>query len=204
MPMIQPTQTIPENLFPYDERNKWKQGDGAIQFYAEDTEFESCWTRANRYPHMPAVVQKAGCCLTPDFSLYTDFPKATQIWNVYRSRLLGALWQHLGIDVIPSVVWGLPDSFEWCFDGLPVGGVVAVATNHVKDADEQCYFLKGFRELVKRCEPSAVLVYGQGFKTELPYFYTGKIQRYQSRLTQIYNQRKELEKCEAGQLAIGL
>lgn len=187
MPVLKPCYTVPEKLFPFDERNKWKTGEGGIHFYCEDAEFESVWLRANRHPHMPAVVQKAGVALTPDFSLYTDYPRATQIWNVYRSRLLGALWQQQGIQVIPSVVWGDEGSFDFCFDGLPVGGAIAVSTAHVSKAEQEG-FLVGFDEMLQRCQPDTVLVYGRGLKGQLEQ--RANVRRYDSRLTQIYQERK--------------
>lgn len=188
MPVLQPAAVVPDNLFPFDERNKYKAGDGAIHFYCEDCEFENVWLRANRFPHVPAVVSKAGVALTPDFSLFTDFPVATQIWNVYRARLLGALWQSQSITVIPSVSWGLPESFEFCFDGLPIGGTFAVATTYVKTTEEQGYFLQGFKELIDRCQPETVLVYGRGLKGRLEDL--ANVRRYDSRLTQIRKQRE--------------
>lgn len=204
MPVLKPCPIVPDNLFPFDERNKYRPGDGAIQFYAEDSEMESVWLRANRYPHVPAVVQKAGIALTPDFSVYSDYPIATQIWNVYRSRLLGAIWAYQGIQVIPSVVWGLPSTFDWCFDGLPVGGSLAVSTGHIRGQEEQIYFLKGFREMVQRCQPDTVLVYGRGMQRELSYFHPN-IKRYDSRLTQIYYARKEhnARMAEQQKMAVG-
>lgn len=187
MPKLRQSSAVPENLFPWDERNKWKPGEGGIHFWCEDCEFESVWLRANQYPHVPAVVRQAGIATTPDFSVFTDYPVATQIWNVYRSRLLGAIWQYQGIEVIPSVVWGDSRSFEWCFDGLPTGGTLAIATTHVAKS-EQDGFLLGFQELLKRCEPDTVLVYGRGLKNKLEEL--ANIKRYDSRLTQIYKQRR--------------
>jgi hypothetical protein len=188
MPQLQRCDLVPEKLFPWDEQNKWKPGAGAIHFYCEDCEFENVWLRANRFPHVPAVVQRAGVVLTPDFSLYCDFPIATQIWNVYRSRLLGAIWAHQGITVVPSVVWGEPDSFGWCFDGLPIGGTLAVSTGHVSTEEEKEFFLLGFDELLRRCQPETVLVYGRGLKGQLER--RVNVVRFDSRLTQIYEARR--------------
>jgi len=187
MPKLKRCEIVPEKLFPFDERNKYREGDGAIAFYCEDGEFESVWLRANRYPHMPAIVSHAGVSLTPDFSLYTDYPVATQIWNVYRTRLLGALWQSQGIDVIPSVSWGDEHSLEWCFDGLPSGGTIAISTCHVRRPDHEG-FLQGFKAMLLRCNPETVLVYGRGLKGQLEQL--ANVRRYDSRLTQIYEQRR--------------
>lgn len=187
MPQMQPCYVVPENLFPYDERNKYR-GEGAIHFYCEDAEFESVWLRANQSPHMPAVVYRAGVAIAPDFSLYHDLPTPTQIWNSYRSKLLGALWQQLGIEVIPNASWSNEASFEWAFDGMPVGGSVAIATSNIHIPEEREMFMAGFEELIRRCQPDTVLVYGAGFRGQLEAI--ANVRRYQTRLTQIHNQRK--------------
>lgn len=188
MPRLRPSSSIPEALFPWDERNKWKEGDGAIHFYCEDREFETCWLKAAQWPHVPPAVTRAGVAIAPDFSLYWDLPKPTQIWNSYRSKLLGALWQGLGVEVIPNASWSDADSFEWAFDGMPVGGTVAIATCCLNSEEERSRFLAGFEEMLRRCQPDTVLVYGAGFKGELER--RANVRRYQSRLTQIYERRK--------------
>jgi hypothetical protein len=41
--------------------------------------------------------------LTPDFSIYRDWPPVANQWNVYRSRWCGRLWQEAGFEVISSL-----------------------------------------------------------------------------------------------------
>ena len=66
-----------------------------------------------------------------------------------------------GIKVIPTISWSDESSFEWCFDGEPVGGIVAVSsvgTQNNKTAKE--LFLNGYNEMMKRLEPETVIFYG--------------------------------------------
>ena len=66
-----------------------------------------------------------------------------------------------GIKVIPTISWSDKSSFEWCFDGEPVGGIVAVSsvgTQNNKTAKE--LFLNGYNEMMKRLEPETVIFYG--------------------------------------------
>lgn len=70
--------------------------------------------------------------------------------------------QSNGIHVIPSVVWGEADTFGFCFDGIEKGSVVAVSTVGVRN--EKDYFMAGYRELMKRIEPTAVICYGKPFE----------------------------------------
>ena len=100
--------------------------------------------------------------MSPDFSTYTDFPKAIQIYNHYRKHWVGAYLQMYGIDVIPTISWSDKNSFEWCFDGEPVGGTVAVSSvgcmNSKKRKD---LFLDGYREMIDRLHPETIIFYGQ-------------------------------------------
>lgn len=66
-----------------------------------------------------------------------------------------------GIKVIPTISWSDESSFEWCFDGEPIGGTVAVSsvgTQKNKTAKE--LFLNGYNEMMKRLEPETVIFYG--------------------------------------------
>ena len=101
------------------------------------------------------------CVLTPDFSLYTDFPKAIQIYNHYRKHWVGAYLQEAGVKVIPTITWSTPDSYEWCFDGEPVGGTVAVSSvGCLNSKERKVLFLSGYQEMLDRLRPDTVLFYG--------------------------------------------
>lgn len=65
------------------------------------------------------------------------------------------------IKVIPTISWSDKSSFEWCFDGEPIGGTVAVSsvgTQNNKTAKE--LFINGYNEMMKRLEPETVIFYG--------------------------------------------
>lgn len=107
-------------------------------------------------------VKKSSLVLTPDFSTYTDYPKILQIYSHYKKHVLGAFWQKNGITVIPTVSWSDKNSFEWCFDGEPVGGTVAVSsvgTQNCKRAREM--FIDGYNEMVERLKPANIIFYGK-------------------------------------------
>lgn len=199
MPKLAPTNFIPETLFPYDERSKYKTDDGTIHFFIDDLEFEHVWLRASRYPHVPAVIEKAGSAITPDFSLYTDWPLAVQVWQTYRTRLLGCLWQSLGIEVIPSVSWSTRISYSFCFDGVPEESVVAIALMELGGSIAKHLFVQGFHEMMKTCRPTTILIYGEGMKltiSELEERYnTVKFKRYPSRRSMVgKNEKSEQER----------
>jgi len=131
----------------------------AVHFFLDDYRFETVWARPLRaLEHL----SKYRILLTPDFSLYADWPLVMQQWNVYRSRWCGRYWQELGYRVISTVSWSTPESFAFCFDGLPRYSLVAVSALGVKVSEptERDRFMAGFREMVSRLAPSEVLAYG--------------------------------------------
>lgn len=132
--------------------------DKALHFFIDDYQFNRVWTLPDRYIEM---FKKFKYVLSPDFSLYVDFPMVLQIYNHYRKHWLGAYWQLHGIDVIPTIGWSDESSFEWCFDGEPVHGVVAVSSvGTQKSRESKQMFLDGYREMVKRLEPTQIIFYG--------------------------------------------
>ena len=158
-PVIEPTQFDNAEFIGFNyARSAKNPEDKAVHFFLDDYQFNRVWTDPDRYIPM---LQRFKYVLTPDFSLYTDFPKALQIYNHYRKHWLGAYWQLHGINVIPTIGWSNRDSFEWCFDGEPTQGVVAVSsvgTQVKKEAREK--FIEGYMEMVKRLQPTQIIFYG--------------------------------------------
>ena len=158
-----PLSVTPHWLVPYGQRLRSNGGlsDGAVHFFLDDYRFETVWSRPNKaLQHL----SKYQTLLTPDFSIYADYPRALQIWNVYRSRWCGALWTSLGFVVIPTVSWATSDTYDFCFAGLPQHSLLGVSTVGTwKDLATQQHFLTGFAEMVPRLMPLRVLCYGQPY-----------------------------------------
>lgn len=140
-------------------RNAKEPENKAVHFFLDDYQFTRVWTEPDRYIPM---LQRFKYVLTPDFSLYTDFPKPLQIYNHYRKHWIGAYWQMYGINVIPTICWSDQKSFEWCFDGEPTQSVVAVSSVGTQNNKEkkQC-FLDGYHEMVGRLQPTQIIFYGR-------------------------------------------
>lgn len=159
IPILQPETRLARNFIGFHFAMGLKDGkELGIHFFEEDYLFQRIWNSPDAYLDHLA---KFECLLTPDFSLYTDFPMAMQIWNHYRKHWLGAYWQECGLKVIPTIAWSNERSFEWCFDGEPEGGIVAVSSVGTQNReDSRRLFLRGYREMKERLHPSAVLFYG--------------------------------------------
>lgn len=114
----------------------------------------------NPEPRIEKLSQYKGV-LSPSFSTYYTMPSAMQIFNTFRSRWCGAYLQSKGLKVIPTVSWGKPESYWYCFDGIEKGSVVAVSTLGVKK--EKDFFLMGYNEMLRRIEPKIVICYCSPF-----------------------------------------
>ncbi|QBJ01089.1 hypothetical protein PBI_ARISSANAE_1 [Mycobacterium phage Arissanae] len=162
IPDLAPTDFVPTSLAAWNmprHRDYAAISGGALHFFLDDYRFETLWSSPERlFDRVKAV----GAALTPDFSLWTDMPKAAQVWNVYRSRWIGAFWQSQGIDVIPTACWATPDTFDFCFDGIPNGATVAISSMGIRSNEkDRALFRAGVEELINRKQPRLLLAYGR-------------------------------------------
>jgi Domain of unknown function (DUF4417) len=162
IPPLAPTDTKPATLVAFDRRKTCQtagqRGDAAIHFWRDDYRFETIWKNPDKGLTRVAEV---GATLTPDFSLWADMPPAIQIWQTYRSRWCGALWQANNIDVIPTVSWSYPESYDYVFEGLPERSTIAVSATGMRNADIKDLFLTGLKEVLTLLRPARLLVYGK-------------------------------------------
>lgn len=129
-----------------------------IHMFLHDYQFERLWNTPNKY--IP-LLQKAGAVCSPDFSMYTDTPRVLNLYNHYRKHWLAAFWQANGITVIPTICWADDQSFEWCFDGEPEDGIVAVSSIGVmKNQEARKLFTAGYQQMIRALNPSQVLFMG--------------------------------------------
>ena len=166
MPMLAKQDvTTPDTLmgFNYATGKKTVKHCG-IHFFIDDYQFQRVWNQPDRYI---APLKRFQCVLTPDFSTYMDMPEAMKIYNVFRSRLIGAYWQSCGLKVIPTLQWAGPESFSYCFSGIPNNSTVAVSTVGVNDnPTAELYWRLGMRYAIDRLEPEKILLYGDA----IPFF----------------------------------
>ena len=158
MPIINNDNYIPTDLIGFNYAKTSKNKNVGIHFYVDDYQFERLWNAPEKYVD---VLMEYECILTPDFSLYMDMPMPMKIWNIYRSRQIGAYYQSKGIKVIPTISWAEAETFEFCFLGIPKGSIVSVSTIGVKQDKEALQIWKdGMQEMINQIEPSTILVYG--------------------------------------------
>ena len=174
MPMIKPIAMDVSNTplvgFNYAMTEK-KPEDKILHFFLDDYQFDRVWNNPDAYLN---VLRRFKAVVSPDFSLYLDFPIVLQHYNNYRRQWCGAYWQDNDINVIPTVRWSDESSFEWCFDGIPKHALVCISTvGGFKEKQVTEYWLKGYRKALEVLEPSHILFYGKIYpQIEIPCEYT--------------------------------
>lgn len=162
-----------------------------VHFFVDDYQFERIWTKFERNVNMLA---KFDAVLTPDWSMYVDWPVIVQIWNHYRKHYVGAYLQMMGVTVYPSISWSDRRSFNWCFDGEPVGGCVAVSSVGTQLREENRRdFMYGYDAMYERLKPETVI-----FNGSVPKECRGnivRIEEYQKRLRKL-DERDSIEEKE--------
>lgn len=160
MPPIKKTKLDLDNmeLIGYDKLNEG-QTEKVIHFFLDDYKFEVLWKdpepRIDKLKEYRAI-------LSPQFSMYTEMPVAVQIYQTFKNRWCGAYFQSKGLKVIPSLVWGEADTFWFCFDGIDEGSIVAVSTVGMRT--EKQLFMLGYKEMLRRIKPKAIICYGDPFE----------------------------------------
>lgn len=99
--------------------------------------------------------------ISPDYSVYIDLPFAHQIWNIYRDRLTCEWLRSLGLNVIFNLRWGDYRTYKYVFTGIEKHSVLAIGSHGlIKHPENRTIFMNGFREMIRRLEPSDLVIYG--------------------------------------------
>ena len=144
----------------FDQAYAWDKApeETGLHFLMYDKQFERIWTNPDDYLSM---FRKFKCLCAPDFSLYTDYPRALQIWNHYRKHWLAAYWTSLGFTVLPTIAWSDETSFSWCFSGEPIGSDVVISSVGTQATDRAKYlFSLGYHEMIRRLQPRKIYFQG--------------------------------------------
>lgn len=166
-PQLKAENATPKDMVSFNYLlNSQPKEDCAIHFYIDDYQFERVWNDPYKYIEKLKEYQ---CVLTPDFSLYMDMPMAMKIWNIYRSRLIGQIFQDKGLTVIPTLQWAEADTLDFAFEGIGQGGTVSVSTIGVKrDENAKKIWYNGMDKAMEIIKPCQVLVYGGDIGYKFP------------------------------------
>lgn len=180
IPLLLPNKNIPKDLIMYgtEVRRSYAQTRGkTVHFFLDDYKFEPLWNKP--FKTLQPIIN-IGSALTPDFSLYTDYPLALQIYNVYRNRWLGRYWQEHDVDVIPTVAWGDERSFDFCFSGIEKNVPVAIGTVGINNKEARKNFIKGFEKMIEVLEPSDLIIYGETEPVNFSEYFGDNVYKFES------------------------
>ena len=166
-------EALPAKIILWDEakrlyRNALARGDTGffydafVCWYFDDQKFDGPRGIWHDCKHALKVLRHFAGAITPDFSTYQDFPEPLKIYNTYRMRVFGYWLGKNGIAVINNVRWGTPESWRYCWDGIPQDSVVCIGTvgGSPRKLIDRKRFEQGLKELVRVRKPHTILVYG--------------------------------------------
>ena len=91
--------------------------------------------------------------------------------------------------MIPTLSWAEPETFEFCFLGIPRGSIVSVSTIGVKRDEKAVAIWKaGMQRALEVIEPSAVLVWGGELEFD---FGETKVIYYDNKIFEPYKKEEE-------------
>lgn len=158
-PVIKEEHTIPRKVIPFSKAMQEKKNFHQwVCFYEDDFLFERIWNNPTRYINH---LSKFEGVITADFSVYYDMPFSMQIWNIFRSRTLGAWLQSQGIKVIPNIRFGDDRTYDICCDGISKHSVISIGTlGCLKVKKYRKIFEKGIEYISNKLEPETIVFYG--------------------------------------------
>ena len=167
MPTLRPyeIESAPKALVPY---NVWRSGSAkgdCVHFFVSDYMFIGL---LNASDDELRELAEARFVISPDFSQYADMTPGQRRHNCLLNRLVAARMQSLGVNIIVNATWSTPDSFAYCFDGIPTGCAIAINSMGVNKHDVSKYLWRqGYAEAIRRLNPCRILRYGPKMGGEL-------------------------------------
>ena len=137
--------------------------DAFVHFYIDDQKFDGprdgIWNTPKKA--LDIIHHFAGA-ITPDFSTNADFPDAIKRYNTFRMRAFGQWLVTNNITVINNVRWGTFETWDYCFDGIPLNSIISIGTvaSGLHKLENRPSFEEGLHTLIKIIKPSTIIVYG--------------------------------------------
>lgn len=165
-PAIRPSNAVPKRLTTFYPKTAKDNGDAFCHFFIDDYRFAKVWNEPERY--VPVLKRYAGAIM-PNFSTWHIMPLPMQYYMLYRNRALAYYWQQNGIDVIPLLQCGDPRTYDYAFEGLPIGGTYAVMNNGLmKEREDRFYWYEFLEIAVDAVKPDLLVMYGSEVRLNLP------------------------------------
>lgn len=155
---------VPLKLIPFDKIRTCKEKRGYVHFYIDDSKYGEIFTSPERYDDL---LSQFDGVIAPDPTITIGDPHAVNATMTIQSRSFGYHGQTLGEPAIASLRWGDCSTWDFCFLGVPKHSIVAISTHGAIAKDRKTgdllrrCFKDGLSEMLKRLEPTDVIVYGR-------------------------------------------
>lgn len=160
------TETLPGQIIAFHEAMRTSQTDfdAIVHFYISDDLFIRLFRNPEKY--VPKLKQFK-YVLSPDLSQYVEMPFFSRYNNNCQNKAMSQYLQRQGVNIIANVTWSLPDSYEYCFAGIPKGTTIAINSNGVNASSDSKYlWYRGYEEALRQLQPTRIIRYGQKMEGE--------------------------------------
>lgn len=160
------SEDLPTRILAFHEAMSRTQTDcdAIVHFYEYDFLFMRLFRNPDKY--VPKLKQYR-YVLSPDMSQYIDMPYYRRYANNCDNKAMAQYLQRKGVNIIANVAWSLPDSYDYCFAGIPKNMVIAINSNGVNaNCDSKYLWHKGYEEAIRRLKPTRIIRYGQKMPDE--------------------------------------
>ena len=165
---------LPEHIIAFHEAMSVSQTDfdAIVHFYVSDDRFIRLFREPEKY--VPKL-KKYKYVLSPDMSQYLEMPYYSRYANNCHNKAMAQYLQRQGVRIIANVTWSQPDSYDYCFAGIPCGTTIAINSNGVNACRDSKYlWYRGYEEALRRLQPTRIIRYGQkmpGEREEISIYY---------------------------------
>lgn len=129
-----------------------------VHFFVDDYRFTGIYNNPEK---SPGRLMQYAFLLSPDYSTYADMNDWRQLESVAHSRWVGAFWQSKEAIVYPTISWSTPSSYDFCFEGIERGSIVAVGMIGCKQ--NKISFMRGYNVMLDKIDPEKVIVFGRPY-----------------------------------------
>ena len=168
------SEELPTQILAFHEAMSSTQTnfDAIVHFYEHDFQFIRLFRNPDKY--IPQL-RKYRYVLSPDMSQYVEMAYYHRYANNCHNKAMAQYLQRNGVNIIANVTWSLPDSYEYCFEGIPKNTVIAIGSNGVNASTDSKYlWRRGYEEAIRRLHPKRIIRYGQkmpGEREEISIYY---------------------------------
>ena len=126
MPIVSPIydkQVLQLEIMGYDRLAHDNSLNYGVHFYCDDHKIlsslrsvESVYNRIKNHPFI----------IGPDYSIKMNMPFPQKLSNSFYIKLVTAWYQHMGLIVVPNIVWAEDEHIGAYLEGYPIGSIVAI------------------------------------------------------------------------------